>query len=128
MIQLPLPNLPLESSRIRNPAPGLQTNKRTSGLRRCPKPIRLGLITTNRQDLALLFVQEGDTRHLRAFQQVRIGKIKEALTNSTRPVKQIAYEMGYDNDDYFFTVFRRLTGMTPQQYRNLTRGPKENKK
>ncbi len=62
------------------------------------------------------------------IQQVRIGKIKEALTNSTRPVKQIAYEMGYDNDDYFFTVFRRLTGMTPQQYRNLTRGPKENKK
>ena len=62
------------------------------------------------------------------IQQVRIVKIKEALTNSTRPFKQIAYEMGYDNDDYFFTVFRRLTGMTPQQYRNLTRGPKENKK
>jgi len=56
------------------------------------------------------------------IQDYRINKVKEALTNSTQPVKQIAYEMGYDNYDYFFTAFRRITGMTPTGYRKLTIG------
>lgn len=56
------------------------------------------------------------------IQQVRMGKVKEALTNSSRPVKEIAFEMGYENEDYFFTAFRRQTGMTPQEYRAFTQG------
>lgn len=54
--------------------------------------------------------------------EVRINKVKEALTNTTLPVKQIAFEMGYENEDYFFTAFHRITGLTPVEYRNLTRG------
>ena len=42
----------------------------------------------------------------------------------TLPIKQLAYEMGYENEDYFFTVFRRTTGVTPMQYRTLTQGKK----
>ncbi len=56
------------------------------------------------------------------IQEFRMNKVKEALTNSTQPVKQIAYDFGYENVDYFFTVFRRLAGMTPTEYRKLTRG------
>lgn len=53
---------------------------------------------------------------------VKISKVKESLTNSTLPVKQIAYNFGFENYDYFFTVFRRLTGMTPREYRSFTQG------
>ena len=56
------------------------------------------------------------------IQEVRFAKVKEALTNSTLPVKQIAYEMEFDNYDYFCTAFRRVTGMTPMAYRNMTQG------
>ena len=56
------------------------------------------------------------------IQEIRFSKVKEALTNSTLPVKQIAYEMGFDNYDYFFTAFRRITGMTPSAYRDITQG------
>jgi len=59
------------------------------------------------------------------IREVRLNKVKEALTNSTLPVKQIAYEFGYENYDYFFTAFRRLTGMTPSDYRDLTRGTEQ---
>ncbi|NLZ19770.1 MAG: AraC family transcriptional regulator [Bacteroidales bacterium] len=58
------------------------------------------------------------------IQEVKLNRAKEALTNSSLPVKQVAYEMGYDNEDYFFTVFRRMTGMTPMQYRAFTQGKK----
>ena len=57
---------------------------------------------------------------------MRIGKVKEALTNSSVPVKQVAFSMGYENEDYFFTAFRRLTGMTPVEYRAFTQGKRKN--
>ena len=58
----------------------------------------------------------------RYIQEVRMGKVKEALTNSNIPVKEVAFAMGYENEDYFFTAFRRCTGQTPAQYRAFTQG------
>ena len=54
------------------------------------------------------------------IQEVRLSKVKEAITNTKKPIKQIAYEMGFENEEYFFTAFRRLTGMTPVEYREFT--------
>jgi AraC-like DNA-binding protein len=56
------------------------------------------------------------------IQEVRMNKVKEAITHTANPIKQIAYEMGFENEDYFFTAFRRVTGLTPVQYRELTQG------
>ena len=56
------------------------------------------------------------------IQEVRFSKTKELLTNSSSSIKEIAFQMGYDNYEYFFTVFKRLSGMTPAEYRSLTRG------
>ena len=58
------------------------------------------------------------------IQEVRMNRVKEALTNTSLTVKQIAFDMGYENEDYFFTAFRRLTGMTPAKYREMTQGKK----
>ena len=56
------------------------------------------------------------------IQEVRINMAKEILTNTSQSIKEIAFELGYENRDYFFTVFRKVTGMTPVSYRKLTRG------
>ena len=56
------------------------------------------------------------------IQEVRMSKVKEAITHTALPIKRIAYEMGFDNEEYFFTAFRRITGLTPLQYRALTQG------
>jgi AraC-like DNA-binding protein len=56
------------------------------------------------------------------IQEVRMNMAKEILTNTSRSIKEIAFELGYENRDYFFTVFRKVTGMTPVSYRKLTRG------
>ncbi len=42
------------------------------------------------------------------IQEVRMNKVKEASTHTANPIKQIAYEMGFKNEDYFFTA-RELT-------------------
>lgn len=58
----------------------------------------------------------------RYIQQVRIDRAKEALTNTGKPVKQIAFEAGYENEEYFYTAFKRIVRMTPKDYRMLTQG------
>lgn len=56
------------------------------------------------------------------IQEVRITMAKELLTNTSKSIKEIAIELGYENKDYFFTVFKKVTGNTPITYRRLTQG------
>jgi len=48
---------------------------------------------------------------------VRIEKSKEMLSATDRKMYQIAKSVGYDNVKYFFRVFKKKEGMTPEQYR-----------
>jgi AraC-like DNA-binding protein len=56
------------------------------------------------------------------LQELRLQKGKDLLTNTLKPIKEIAYEVGFENADYFCTVFRNKTGSTPMKYRDFTRG------
>lgn len=56
----------------------------------------------------------------RFINEVRMSKAKELLTNTAMSIKEIAYNVGYNNHDYFFTAFRHMTGQTPAEYRNTT--------
>jgi AraC-like DNA-binding protein len=54
------------------------------------------------------------------IQEVKISIAKELLTNTSKSIKEIAFELGFDNKDYFFTVFKKVTGSTPINYRQYT--------
>ena len=58
----------------------------------------------------------------RYISEVRMSKAKELLTNTSMTIKEVAYLVGYNNHDYFFTAFRHLTGHTPAEYRAMTQG------
>ena len=48
---------------------------------------------------------------------VRIEKAKELLMHSELPVTEISLEVGFVNDNYFNKIFKRITGLTPGDYR-----------
>lgn len=56
------------------------------------------------------------------IREVRLNMAKEMLTNTCKSIKEIAFELGYENKDYFFSVFRKFTGTTPISYRRHTQG------
>ena len=56
------------------------------------------------------------------IQEVRINMAKELLTNTSKSVKEIAFELGYENKEYFFASFKKVSNMTPIGYRKLTQG------
>ena len=49
--------------------------------------------------------------------EYRLDKAKEALKCTSKKSSQIALEVGYRDPHYFSYMFKKLTGMTPTQYR-----------
>ncbi len=59
---------------------------------------------------------------LKAYQQgIRMSNAKNMLTFSHRPVKEIALVCGYKNPVCFMNYFKRSMGLTPSQYRKISR-------
>jgi len=46
-----------------------------------------------------------------------IEKAKTELLNSSEPVSQIAYDLGFEYPQHFSKIFKKKTGMSPTQWR-----------
>lgn len=53
------------------------------------------------------------------IQQRRIGKAKEQLISSDKPIAEVGVSVGMSNTPYFITLFKKMTGHTPANYRQL---------
>jgi len=49
--------------------------------------------------------------------RVRVEKVKELLTTTSRRVSEVAYACGFESIPHFNRVFKRHTGQTPKAYR-----------
>lgn len=49
--------------------------------------------------------------------QLKIHKAKELLTNTTKSVKEIAFELNFESNFYFSKLFKEKTGVTPGEFR-----------
>lgn len=54
--------------------------------------------------------------------ELKINKSKELLTNSALTCQEIAFESGFEYPSHFNIAFKKKTGITPNQYRDLTQG------
>ena len=50
-------------------------------------------------------------------QHLRVGKAREMLETTTRPVEQVAWDVGYEDPGAFRKVFVKVTGLGPREYR-----------
>lgn len=57
-------------------------------------------------------------------QELKIKSAKQLLEKSKESVSQIAFKVGYRNPDAFMKMFKKVTGMTPSEFRanNSDRG------
>lgn len=49
--------------------------------------------------------------------EIRMAKARELLTNTDMQIQEIAWNLGFENADYFTTAFRRICSVTPNSYR-----------
>lgn len=52
-------------------------------------------------------------------QGLRIEEAKRLLETTTNPVEDVSVEVGYEEPGFFRRLFKRLTGITPGQYRRM---------
>lgn len=54
--------------------------------------------------------------HIHAY---LVDKAKTELLGTTEPISQIAYQLGFEYPPHFTKVFKKVTGMSPAEYRQL---------
>ena len=65
-----------------------------------------------------LFKKEISNTPLQYINQKKIEKAQLILITDSMPVKNISYLLAYEDHSYFNRLFKKLTGVTPQQYRD----------
>lgn len=77
------------------------------------------LFFLNKNYASTLFKAKSGVKFIDYLTHIRVEKAKELLSNSTLKIPQIAVNVGYSNTKYFYRVFKKLTGYTPEEYRTL---------
>lgn len=49
----------------------------------------------------------------------KIEAAKQLLANPNYSVTQVCYQLSFSSSQYFATVFKRMTGMSPSEYKKL---------
>ena len=75
------------------------------------------LFYLNRSYLSQLFKKQTGQKFVDYLNDIRMNKAKELLIHSDRKMYQIAKNVGYDNKKYFFRIFKKKIGLSPEQYR-----------
>ncbi len=52
------------------------------------------------------------------LRKIRLEEAKKLLVSTRLPISQVIQESGFSNPQYFFDLFKRSTGYTPQKFRD----------
>jgi AraC-like DNA-binding protein len=55
------------------------------------------------------------------FQEQKLRKAKEILTETNHSIKEVAFELNFSSYEYFLSFFKKKVGTTPMEYRNTHR-------
>ncbi|NJD01074.1 MAG: response regulator [Ruminiclostridium sp.] len=69
-----------------------------------------------------LFYQETGSHFSEYLNAVRMEHAKRLLKDTCRKIYEIAYDVGYSNPKHFNMIFKRISGMTPVEYRSSPGG------
>lgn len=77
-----------------------------------------GYIGLSENYLSNLFKKETGENMVTYMNRCRIELAKELITNTGMKVYEIAEEVGFKNTTYFSTIFKKMTHMTVQEFKN----------
>ena len=76
------------------------------------------LVSMNSNYFCTLFRKKTGRSLVQYLQQIRIEKARYYLADSSLRIVDVALEVGFNDDKYFHKIFKKVTGMTPAQYRS----------
>ena len=68
-----------------------------------------------------IFKRETGQTTVNYIKELRLNKACDYLVNTGKSIADISKEVGYEDSQYFFRVFKKTTGLTPLEYRKAHR-------
>ena len=75
-------------------------------------------LAVGRRNFDRRFIKATGNTPLEYSQRVRIESAKKVFENSRKTINEVMYDVGYSDVKAFREVFRKITGMSPLEYRN----------
>nr|WP_290941335.1 helix-turn-helix domain-containing protein [Haliscomenobacter sp.] len=75
-------------------------------------------VAVSRRSFERRFKQATGNTVVEYFQRVKIEAAKRSFESSRKNINEVMYAVGYTDTKAFRTVFKKLTGLTPIEYRN----------
>ncbi|MBS1683759.1 MAG: helix-turn-helix domain-containing protein [Bacteroidetes bacterium] len=75
-------------------------------------------VSIGRRSFERRFKQATSNSVLEYIQRVRIEAAKRSFESSRKNISEVMYEVGYTDTKAFRTIFKKITGLTPIEYRN----------
>lgn len=69
--------------------------------------------------ISKLFKEQLGLNYIDYLTECRIERAKSLMCDSELSLKEITFEIGYNDPNYFSRVFRRVYGITPTEYRKM---------
>jgi two-component system response regulator YesN len=69
---------------------------------------------------SMIFSRETGETFIEYLTRQRIKKARELLRTTNLKAKEIAFEVGYNNQHYFYLVFKKVSGVSPTEFRLTT--------
>jgi AraC-like DNA-binding protein len=76
------------------------------------------ILGMNRSYLCRRFKTETGKTISEYVNEIKITEAMRLLEATEQPLVQISVQLGFSSQNYFHTLFKRITGMTPGEYRN----------
>jgi AraC-like DNA-binding protein len=69
---------------------------------------------------SFLFNQHTGVSPMTYLIEIRMQRACEYIDTTNQSIKEIAYELGFEDPFYFSRAFKKCTGLSPSQYRSRT--------
>jgi transcriptional regulator GlxA family with amidase domain len=76
------------------------------------------VVALSRRNLERRFKKATANTVIEYVQRVKIEAAKKSLEGSRKSINEVMYDVGYSDTKAFRTVFKKITGLSPVQYRN----------
>jgi transcriptional regulator GlxA family with amidase domain len=76
------------------------------------------MLALSRRNLERRFKKATSNTVVEYIQRVKIEAAKVSLESSRENINEVMYNVGYNDSKAFRTVFKKITGLSPIQYRN----------
>jgi transcriptional regulator GlxA family with amidase domain len=75
------------------------------------------LFSVGRRNFDRRFIKATGNTPVEYAQRVKVESAKKALESSRKTINEVMYEVGYSDVKAFREVFKKVTGMSPLEYR-----------